>query len=73
MGSFVTYKGYDTDCHFLDRMAPASKGLGYGMLIISFLTVIYYNIIIAWTLFYSVAGLSAELPWQYCGNTALTR
>ena len=54
-------------------MAPASKGLGYGMLIISFLTVIYYNIIIAWTLFYSVAGLSAELPWQYCGNTALTR
>ena len=54
-------------------MAPASKGLGYGMLIISFLTVIYYNIIIAWTLFYSVAGLSAELPWQYCGNTTLTR
>ena len=55
------------------RMAPASKGLGYGMLIISFLVVIYYNMIIAWTLFYTVAGLSAELPWQYCGNTTLTR
>jgi len=54
------------------RMAPASKGLGYGMLIISFLVVIYYNMIIAWTLFYTVAGLSAELPWQYCGNTTLT-
>merc|ERR1712141_468522 len=47
-------------------------GLGYGMLIISFLVVIYYNMIIAWTLFYTVAGLSAELPWQYCGNTTLT-
>ena len=55
------------------RMAPASKGLGYGMLIISFLVVIYYNMIIAWTLFYTVAGLSAELPWQFCGNTTLTR
>ena len=54
-------------------MAPASKGLGYGMLIITFLVVIYYNMIIAWTLFYSVAGLSTELPWQYCGNTTLTR
>ena len=54
-------------------MAPASKGLGYGMLIISFLVVIYYNMIIAWTLFYTVAGLSAELPWQFCGNTTLTR
>jgi len=54
------------------RMAPASKGLGYGMLIISFLVVIYYNMIIAWTLFYTVAGFSAELPWQFCGNTSLT-
>ena len=61
------------DYQFPDRMAPASKGLGYGMLIISFLVVIYYNMIIAWTLFYTVAGLSAELPWQYCGNTTLTR
>ena len=55
------------------RIAPACKGIGYGMLIISFLTMICYNVIIAWTLFYSVAGLSAELPWQYCGNTTLTR
>ena len=54
-------------------MAPASKGLGYGMLIISFLVVIYYNMIIAWTLFYTMASLSTELPWQYCGNTMLTR
>ena len=66
-------KGCDANCHFLHRIAPACKGIGYGMLIISFLTMIYYNVIIAWTLFYSVAGLSAELPWQYCGNTTLTR
>ena len=66
-------KGCDGNCHFLDRMAPASKGLGYGMLIISFLVMIYYNMIIAWTLFYTAAGISAELPWQFCGNTTLTR
>merc|ERR1711970_744712 len=54
------------------RMTPGLKGLGYGMLIISFLVVIYYNMIIAWTIFYTVAGLSAELPWTYCGTTNLT-
>ena len=38
------------------RIAPAFKGLGYGMLMISFLVVIYYNMIIAWTLYYMYAG-----------------
>jgi len=54
------------------RMAPGFKGLGYGMLIISFLVVIYYNMIIAWTLFYTFAGFASELPWQFCKNSSLT-
>jgi len=54
------------------NMAPGMKGLGYGMLIISFLVVIYYNMIIAWTLFYTFAGFASELPWQYCKNTTFT-
>jgi len=54
------------------RMAPAAKGLGYGMLMISFLVVIYYNLIIAWTIYYTFVGFTSELPWTYCGNTSLT-
>lgn len=38
------------------------------MLFVSFLVVIYYNMIIAWTLFYTFAGMQATLPWQFCGN-----
>ena len=54
------------------RIAPAFKGLGYGMLMISFLVVIYYNMIIAWTIYYTFAGFASELPWTYCGTTELT-
>jgi len=54
------------------RMAPAMKGLGHGMLIISFLVVIYYNMIIAWTIYYTFAGFQSTLPWKYCGNSTLT-
>ena len=50
------------------RLAPAFKGLGYGMLFVSFLVVIYYNMIMAWILVYTVAGMQAELPWNSCGN-----
>ena len=34
-------------------MVPALKGLGYGMLVIMFLVSIYYNMIIAWTIYYT--------------------
>ena len=49
-------------------MVPALKGLGYGMLVIMFLVSIYYNMIIAWTIYYTFAGFTSQLPWQYCGN-----
>eukprot|EP00090_Calanus_glacialis_P001873 TRINITY_DN11395_c0_g1_i1.p1 TRINITY_DN11395_c0_g1~~TRINITY_DN11395_c0_g1_i1.p1 ORF type:complete len:652 (+),score=141.75 TRINITY_DN11395_c0_g1_i1:118-2073(+) len=54
------------------RIAPAFKGLGYGMLMISFLVVIYYNMIIAWTIYYTFAGFASELPWTYCGTGNFT-
>ena len=50
------------------RIAPAAKGVGYAMLFVSFLVCIYYNVIIAWALFYTFAGMKKELPWTYCGH-----
>ena len=54
------------------RMAPLAAGLGYGMLMITFLVVIYYNLIIAWTIYYTFAGFSGSLPWARCGEDDLS-
>ena len=54
------------------RLAPIMAGLGYGMLMITFLVVIYYNLIIAWTIYYTFAGFAASLPWARCGEDDLT-
>jgi len=50
------------------RMAPAMKGLGFAMLAVTFYVAVYYNVIIAWTLFYVFAGFQSELPWASCGH-----
>ncbi len=50
------------------RIAPAINGLGYGMLGSLTLVCIYYNVILAWAVYYTVAGFTSQLPWQYCGN-----
>jgi len=54
------------------RMGPGFKGVGYAMLVVTFLLVTYYNIIIAWSIYYTVAGFSSELPWTFCGSSSLT-
>ncbi len=51
------------------KVAPAFKGLGYGMIFVSFLVAVYYNLIIAWSLFYTFAGMQDPLPWVTCGNS----
>lgn len=29
---------------------------------------LYYNVIIAWSLYYFFASMTSQLPWEYCGN-----
>lgn len=43
-------------------------GLGWATAINSFLVSIYYNMIIAWCLFYFFASFRRRLPWGDCGN-----
>lgn len=49
-------------------MAPAFHGLGYCTLVVIFFVIIYYMIIVAWTLFYTFASFASKLPWAYCDN-----
>ena len=49
------------------NMVPIFKGLGLAMVCGSFLVALYYNVIIAWTLFYLFSGMQSKLPWSDCG------
>ncbi|XP_062570937.1 sodium- and chloride-dependent glycine transporter 1-like, partial [Saccostrea cucullata] len=50
------------------RMSPLFKGVGYGMVIISGIVCVYYNIIITWTIYFLYHSFSALLPWSTCNN-----
>lgn len=43
-----------------------AAGIGVGMVIVSALVAVYYNMIIAWSFFYLFASFTSDLPWQYC-------
>ncbi|XP_052796562.1 sodium- and chloride-dependent glycine transporter 1-like isoform X2 [Mya arenaria] len=50
------------------RCSPLFKGVGIGMVMVSGLVCVYYNVIVAWTLYYLFMSLRAVLPWSTCGN-----
>ncbi|XP_013397286.1 sodium-dependent proline transporter [Lingula anatina] len=49
-----------------ERFCPLFHGLGVGMVIVSAIVSLYYNMIIAWTIFYMVASCTDYLPWETC-------
>merc|ERR1712004_163610 len=50
------------------EMAKLFKGIGFGMAVVSGLVGIYYNMIIAWAIYYLFASFTSQLPWEFCGN-----
>merc|ERR1719305_2197270 len=53
------------------RCAPIAKGVGFGMVVLSLIVSIYYNVIMAYSIFYvgaSFYGVTGDLPWTYCGD-----
>ncbi|XP_050413379.1 sodium- and chloride-dependent glycine transporter 1 [Patella vulgata] len=55
------------------RFAPLFKGVGVAMVIVSALTSIYYNMILAWAQYYLFASFTSELPWMSCTQPWSTR
>ena len=49
-------------------VSPLFKGIGYAMLIMSFLVSVYYNTIIAWVFYYLFESFRGDVPWRGCGN-----
>ncbi|XP_054717212.1 sodium-dependent dopamine transporter-like [Uloborus diversus] len=50
------------------RIVPLLKGVGYAVVLIAFYVDFYYNIIIAWSLYFFVASFNTVLPWTTCDN-----
>ncbi|KAJ3589803.1 hypothetical protein NHX12_010644 [Muraenolepis orangiensis] len=58
------------------KCCPLLKGIGIGMLCVSTLVCLYYNVIIAWTFYYLGSSFQSPLPWScdapanaaLCGN-----
>ncbi|KAK9889615.1 hypothetical protein WA026_006989 [Henosepilachna vigintioctopunctata] len=55
---------------FVGQLCPIFKGVGYASMTIVFLLDIYYCIIIAWTMFYTISIIAylPDLPWAGCDN-----
>ncbi|XP_009859590.2 sodium- and chloride-dependent GABA transporter 1 [Ciona intestinalis] len=50
------------------KIAPIFKGVGFCMMIISFMVCVYYNVIIAYSLHFIFNSFTSTLPWSTCGN-----
>lgn len=51
------------------KICPVFKGVGYTVILIALYVGFYYNVIIAWSLYYLYSSFTLELPWQKCGNS----
>ncbi|XP_040201191.1 sodium- and chloride-dependent betaine transporter-like isoform X2 [Rana temporaria] len=51
------------------KICPLFSGIGYGTMVMSFLSNIYYIVILAWAFFYLFNSFTAKLPWASCNNT----
>ncbi|RNA09092.1 sodium- and chloride-dependent glycine transporter 1-like [Brachionus plicatilis] len=48
------------------KMVPIFRGIGLSMNIVNFYANLYYNMIIAYSLYYLVISFTSKLPWQEC-------
>ncbi|XP_064485259.1 sodium- and chloride-dependent glycine transporter 2-like isoform X2 [Ornithodoros turicata] len=46
--------------------SPICKGIGFAMVCVSLLVCIYYNVIMAYTIFYMASTFQKQVPWQRC-------
>ncbi|XP_074051886.1 sodium-dependent noradrenaline transporter [Macrotis lagotis] len=50
------------------KICPFFKGVGYAVILIALYVGFYYNVIIAWSLYYLFSSFTLNLPWTNCGN-----
>ncbi|XP_013881827.1 sodium-dependent neutral amino acid transporter B(0)AT2 [Austrofundulus limnaeus] len=56
-------------------ISPRLSGIGYSSCVVCFFVALYYNVILAWSLYYFGNSFQSPLPWENCpvqGNTTVT-
>ncbi|XP_037546724.1 sodium-dependent neutral amino acid transporter B(0)AT2 [Nematolebias whitei] len=56
-------------------ISPRLAGIGYSSCVVCFFVALYYNVILAWSLFYFGNSFQSPLPWENCslqGNITVT-
>ncbi|KAJ8250965.1 hypothetical protein GJAV_G00215660 [Gymnothorax javanicus] len=48
------------------HISPKLSGIGYSSCVVCFFVALYYNVIIAWSLFYLGNSFQYPLPWERC-------
>ncbi|XP_064410224.1 sodium-dependent dopamine transporter [Latimeria chalumnae] len=51
------------------KICPIFKGVGFTVILISLYVGFFYNVIIAWAVYYLFSSFTTELPWVHCNNT----
>lgn len=47
-------------------ISPRLSGIGYSSCVVCFFVALYYNVILAWSLFYLGNSFQSPLPWEKC-------
>ncbi|XP_071782880.2 sodium-dependent neutral amino acid transporter B(0)AT2-like [Centroberyx gerrardi] len=50
-------------------ISPKLAGIGYSSCVVCFFVALYYNVILAWSLFYLGNSFQYPLPWEQCPET----
>lgn len=50
------------------NMVPLGRGIGVAQCIVSLIVAIYYNVIMAYCLYYIFASFTTTVPWSYCAS-----
>ena len=53
-------------------ISPYLGGVGIASVVVCFLVSLYYNVIIAWCLFYFFTSFQSDLPWSNCPTEEVT-
>lgn len=51
-------------------ISPRLSGIGYSSCVVCFYVALYYNVILAWSLYYMGSSFQSPLPWEQCPSEA---
>lgn len=51
------------------KMCPLGQGVGVAQCVVSLIVAIYYNVIMAYCIYYIFASFASEVPWSSCSDS----